>query len=68
MGLFDDFTDFMGEVQSLRSDITQLGTDVVKELVTDTNEVKQVVSDTASGVKTTVQDASPTSDSLPSTD
>ena len=56
MGLFDDITSFVGVVNSIRSEITQLGTDMVKEITTNTTAVKQTVTDTTEQVASSVSE------------
>ena len=54
MGLFDDFTNFVNEAQSLREEATQLGSDIVKDLSAGASEVKKTVTDTTDAVKSAI--------------
>ena len=55
MGLFDDFTNFVNEAQSLREEATKLGGDIAKEFVNGAADMKQTVTDVADEVKSAVE-------------
>lgn len=55
MGLFDEFTSFVNDAQSLRKEATQLGGDVAKEFVNGAADMKQTVTDVAKEVKSAVE-------------
>lgn len=67
MGLFDDFTNFVNEAQSLREEATKLGSDIAKELVNGATDMKQTVTDMADEVKSAVKPDSDTSQNSSST-
>ena len=63
MGFFQDFTNFVGEVSSLKDEMIDIKDGVTNELLTNANEVSQTVSDTATNlrgsaeeIKTTIQE------------
>lgn len=58
MGLFDDITNFVNEAQSLRKEATQLGNDVVKEIVNGAADMKQTVADTTDEIKSAIEPGS----------
>lgn len=67
MGLFDDFTDFVSEAQSLREEAAKLGSDLTKEFVNGAADMKQTVTDVADEVKSAVEPDSDTSQNSSST-
>ena len=56
MGFFDEFTDFVGEIKSLKSEMTDIKDGVANELQTSAQEVSQTVTDTASTLKDSADD------------
>jgi len=53
MGFFDEVINAVGEFTSVKNEVTQFGSDFVKEVITEADQVKQTVTDTATEIKTT---------------
>ncbi len=60
MGFIDEFTGFVGEVNSLKQNVTQFGTDFIHEALSEAEQVKQTVTGAADEIKTTASDMSQT--------
>lgn len=56
MGFFDDLTDFVSDVNSLKSEFTDITKGVVNDVATSAKGVKKTVSDTATELKTSASD------------
>lgn len=53
MGFFDEFNNFIGEINSIKSDMTNFKKDFVEELHTEANSVAQTIDSTASDLRQT---------------
>lgn len=51
MGIFQEFNDFMGEITSLKNELTDIGDGVIKDVTTSAKQVKKTVNDTATELK-----------------
>lgn len=60
MGLFDDVMDFVNDMNAIKSDAVGLGQDVIKELTSEADDVKQTIADTATELKSQAEDVSAT--------
>lgn len=56
MGIFDDFTNFMSDMNTIKQDFTELKDDVVQEFTTEADSMKQTVAETATEFKTAADD------------
>jgi reverse gyrase len=53
MGFFDEFTSFMGDVNSIKSEMTNFRNDFVNELQTEAKNVSQTIDGTANNLRQT---------------
>jgi hypothetical protein len=51
MGLFDDFNDLMKDFRDIKNELVDLGIDVVKEIKTEADGVKETIVDTTDEFK-----------------
>ncbi|USN96749.1 MAG: hypothetical protein H6797_00925 [Candidatus Nomurabacteria bacterium] len=56
MGFFDEFTDFVGEIKSIKNELTDIGDGVVKDITSSASEVKKTVGDTATELKSSANE------------
>ena len=60
MGFFDDFAHFAGEVNSMKKEFSQFGSDLLKEVASETTDVKQIVTVVTDDIAAAASDISAT--------
>lgn len=56
MGFFDEFTDFVSEVKSIKTELTDITDGVVKDVTTSADNVRKTVNDTTTELKTSASE------------